>query len=305
MGLSQEHAQKYSRTHSQQLFLGIDGGGTKCKVRLEDQNGELMGEGLSGPANPAQNAVQAFESITDASVKALVSASLPATMISQCHAVMGLAGANIPAYRTPVMEWNHPFANLDVTTDLHIACVGAHGGNEGAILITGTGSSAFALVNGKISTLGGHGFPLGDKASGAWLGWRALSTALEMADGLLPQTDLSARVLAALDCATSADVVAKALHFKPGDYAVLAPLVLTLSQEGDSHAKRIVDEAVHYVHRVLLQLVKLEPARVSMIGGLAKPYINVLPDDVKRLLKSPLCSPEFGAVALAKQKFMR
>ncbi len=36
-------------------------------------------------------------------------------------------------------------------------------------MITGTGSSAFASVDNVHTIMGGHGFPLGDKASGAWL----------------------------------------------------------------------------------------------------------------------------------------
>jgi hypothetical protein len=33
------------------LFLGVDGGGTRCRARLEDHVGKRLGEGLAGPAN--------------------------------------------------------------------------------------------------------------------------------------------------------------------------------------------------------------------------------------------------------------
>jgi glucosamine kinase len=32
-------------------YLGIDGGGTRCRARLQDDNGHTIGEGKSGPAN--------------------------------------------------------------------------------------------------------------------------------------------------------------------------------------------------------------------------------------------------------------
>ncbi|MFD1331301.1 N-acetylglucosamine kinase, partial [Methylopila musalis] len=32
------------------LFLGVDGGGTRCRARLADAGGRVLGEGLSGPA---------------------------------------------------------------------------------------------------------------------------------------------------------------------------------------------------------------------------------------------------------------
>mgnify|MGYP006138534763 CR=1 FL=1 len=33
------------------LFAGIDAGGSHCRVRLEDEAGNLLGEGHSGAAN--------------------------------------------------------------------------------------------------------------------------------------------------------------------------------------------------------------------------------------------------------------
>jgi N-acetylglucosamine kinase-like BadF-type ATPase len=31
-------------------YLGIDGGGTRCRARIEDENGRVLGEASSGPA---------------------------------------------------------------------------------------------------------------------------------------------------------------------------------------------------------------------------------------------------------------
>jgi glucosamine kinase len=32
------------------LFVGVDGGGTGCRARIEDSNGRLLGTGIAGPA---------------------------------------------------------------------------------------------------------------------------------------------------------------------------------------------------------------------------------------------------------------
>src|SRR5262245_66574903 len=33
------------------LLLGVDGGGTRCRARLADTHGRVLGEGAAGPAN--------------------------------------------------------------------------------------------------------------------------------------------------------------------------------------------------------------------------------------------------------------
>ena len=32
------------------LFVGVDGGGTGCRARIEDAKGSLLGSGIAGPA---------------------------------------------------------------------------------------------------------------------------------------------------------------------------------------------------------------------------------------------------------------
>ena len=32
------------------LFIGVDGGGTGCRARIEDAEGRLLGTGIAGPA---------------------------------------------------------------------------------------------------------------------------------------------------------------------------------------------------------------------------------------------------------------
>ena len=47
----------------------------------------------------------------------------------------GLAGVNMPEYFRIFSEWQHPFQELHLTSDLHVACIGAHQGGDGAVII--------------------------------------------------------------------------------------------------------------------------------------------------------------------------
>lgn len=286
-----------------QFFLGIDGGGTKTKARLETANGEVIGEGLAGLGNPAQNAEVALDSMIKASTSAMKAAGLSASDFSHVSACLGLAGVNIPKYYDIATQWALPFRQTLITTDLHIACTGAHAGEEGAILITGTGCSAFVSVDNQQTTLGGHGFPIGDKSSGAWLGLRALSLTLESLDELREKTSLSVEVCRALACNSSTELVAKTLHFKATQFAELAPLVIKRAASNDMMAEEILLEGQRYLVALTEKLLSLKPARFSMIGGLAPHWAELLPINIQRHLSPSLCTPEYGAVALAKQTF--
>ncbi|CAD5263081.1 conserved hypothetical protein [Alteromonas sp. 38] len=283
------------------FFLGIDGGGTKCKARLESFDGELLGEGLSGPCNPAQSADTALSSIIDVTNQALTSANLPLPTISELDVCLGLAGVNIPVYRNLVENWPLPFLSTHITTDLHIACMGAHAGKEGAIIISGTGSSALANVNGELSSIGGHGFPLGDKAGGAWLGWRALSYTLEALDALQPKTPLVDLVCEALNTNSAQEIVGQALHYTSNEYGKLAPIVVQLAKEKEPAAVSIVEEGKHYLMSVISRLDTLGAKRISMIGGLASHWCEWFPEATLQRLSPVMCSPEYGAVAVVKQ----
>ena len=46
------------------------------------------------------------------------------------------------------------------------ACIGAHAGADGGLVIAGTGSAAIARVRGKETIIGGRGFALGDDGVG-------------------------------------------------------------------------------------------------------------------------------------------
>ena len=73
------------------MFLGIDSDGSKCKARLANGTGKLLGEGVAGPANVFQEQLQARRSIVESAQRALASAHLPDTDIKKLVVGAGLA----------------------------------------------------------------------------------------------------------------------------------------------------------------------------------------------------------------------
>lgn len=286
-----------------QYYLGIDGGGTKCKARLESVDGQLLGEGLSGPANPVQGLEPALDSILDASHQAIGNAGLSPDNIAQCYAVLGLAGVNLPFYHQQVEQWSHPFAGCHVTTDLYIACKGAHNGQDGAIIIAGTGFNAGLIKQQQYTGIAGHGFILGDNGSGARIGVEAIRHTLEYLDGMRQNSPLLQDVMAKLQSNSANIIVEKAISQSPGYYAQFAPLVFEHARQSDPAAVQIINAVAEFIGRIVQRLQQSNPGRCALIGGIAEPIFPWLDNQIQSHLCIPLLSPERGAVLLAREFF--
>jgi glucosamine kinase len=284
------------------FFLGIDGGGTKCKARLEDAQGNLLAEAIAGPANAARNLTGSVEAVLEASEKAIANANIKGLSLNQIHAGIGLAGINIPQVKQAFLKQSLPFASWHITTDLHIACLGAHLGQDGAIVIVGTGSSGIAIHKDQQLEIGGHGFVVGDKGSGAWLGKMAISHCLETLDGITPNSLLSEQVMSLLDCDNAYDLVNLTLEAKPAFYASLAPLILQLAASQQEDALLLVNQAATYINKICQRLLSGNLERLSLIGGITQVLIPYLDSQLQTIIRPAKATPEQGAILYSKIK---
>ena len=139
------------------LFLGVDGGGTQCRARLCDGSGAVLGEGTAGPANIRLGVDDSMKAVLAATGQCLAEAELG--LDSQpIIACLALAGATEPVELEVVEKFPHPFRQTIVTTDAHAACVGAHRGEDGGIIIIGTGTVAWATLARAAPSRGRLGF---------------------------------------------------------------------------------------------------------------------------------------------------
>ncbi|MBB1505139.1 N-acetylglucosamine kinase [Pseudoalteromonas sp. SG41-1] len=281
------------------LYLGIDGGGTKCRVRLENAQGTLLAEAVSGAANIATSVEVAQQSIIDATTHALQQAGLGLSTLGAIYAYAGLAGAGIAGANKKMAQWQHPFAQFNFSTDLHIACQGAHGDNSGAIIILGTGFCAGAIKNGNVIELGGHGLLLSDGASGGWIGLTLFRYALEVLDGLSPSSPLINTLLAQLNCDTSNQLTELALNARPAYFAGFAPLVFAM--QDDPWAIIILEQAARYITRYIDHLVSLGYHNITLMGGTAEKITPWLSTKAQGYLCDAHYLPEQGAIQLAKR----
>jgi len=281
-------------------FLGVDGGGTGCRARIEDAAGTILGQGLSGPATTRLGIEQAWASIARAFDAAIEEAGLGASDIEHIHAGVGLAGIGRKGALAALRAIEHPFASIDFVSDGEGACLGAHSGRDGAIVIAGTGSIGLGLVEGRQLRVGGYGFPISDEGSGAYLGLKVVQLALRAHDGREQKTALLAEIMQRFQN-DPMEAVAWMDRASATDYASLAPMVLRHADQGDAVARRIVQSAAGHIDTLVRTLFEKGAPRVCLLGGLASPVEPWLAPDVRRSLKPIDGDAVSGAIILAKK----
>ncbi len=278
-------------------FLGIDGGGSRCRARLRDGAGKLLAESIGGSSNIYQDFAGALGTITATATEAARNAGLKTTDL---HAGLGLAGVVTSQGAERIAEAKLPFASVTSDNDGYAACIGAFGGGDGGIVIAGTGQIGFALIDGKRHMVGGWGFALGDHGSGAWLGHHAVRRAALAIDGLLQPTPLIEAVLARVG-QTRFEVSRWSEQATPKDYGQMAPLVFESAAKGDVVGMTIVIEGASAISSLARALLARGAGRICLLGGLSGVYPPYLDADVKRALVEPEADAMDGAIMMARR----
>ncbi len=283
------------------LFVGVDGGGTGCRARIEDAEGRVLGTGIAGPAAVRLGIDRSVAALESAFRAAAAEAGLTTEALAGLDACVGLAGIGRKGALEELMARPHPFSSVVYVNDATIACIGAHGGHDGGIVIIGTGSIGFAVVKGQEVRVGGYGFPISDEGSGADLGLHAIRLSLRAGDGRALATSFTREVMVRFDN-DPFETVAWMDRATATDYATLAPLVMRHADAGDPVGRRIVREAAEQIDELVRRLVECGAPRVALIGGLASSMEPWLAPDVQRRLSAVEGDAVAGALHLARRR---
>ena len=286
------------------LFVGVDGGGTGCRTRIEDAEGRVLGTGIAGPAALRIGVSRALAEVEKACSAALNEAGLEADALNSLHAAVGLAGVGRKGALKELTLQPHHFRSVVYTDDATIACIGAHGGRDGGIVIVGTGSVGFALIGGHEVRVGGYGFPISDEGSGADLGLSAIRLALRAYDERTIGTSLTRDIMMRFHN-DPFETVAWMDGATATDYATFAPLVMRHADAGDQIARRIVRDAAEQIDELVRRLSECGASRVALLGGLASSMQPWLAPDVQRRLVAVEGDAVDGALRLARRGVMK
>lgn len=319
-------AHSHFRGHPQvtRYYLGVDGGGTNCRIRLADEHLVTLGEGRGGPSNlQIQNGEPAYRSILDGARAAFAAAGLPDAAYARTYACFCMAGGRSVGDREDFQNRPWPFAAVRAYDDIDAAHAGALGGEEGAVMIAGTGSAALAIVGGRRHQCGGWGFHVGDQMSGAILGRELVRRTIEASDGLVSGSPLTDAVLAELGGSNDAIMdwsfpkPVTPVEFKDKDgselpvtvgrapqaYGSFSRLIFDYYERGDPVARELIALEMTYVDNYVRWFKARGATRMAATGGVGERLYPMLVDRYGSFIVKPLGDNLSGAVILAKQNF--
>jgi glucosamine kinase len=258
----------------------------------------MLAEAVAGPANIRLGMEESFAAVFRAGARCLEQAGLAASDLDRVVACFALAGASEPGCRAAAQRRAHPYRHAVVTTDAHAACVGAHGGRDGGVIVAGTGSIGWAALAGRRIRIGGWGLAVSDEGSGAWLGREALRRVLWAHDGRIPWTGLLNDLFLKFQSDPHA-IGQWAFEAKPRELAAIAPDIVERGAEGDVTAVDLMSMAAGHIDALAARLVAAGARRLAIVGGLAGPLEPWLAGETRRHLVRPEGDALDGALRLA------
>lgn len=288
------------------IFIGVDGGGSKSHIRAEDREGNLIGQAISGPANIRLSVDDAWRSVYSALNDIFKPHGISLNNKNdRFHIGLGLAGCEIQDAVSTFLKHPHPFANIALTSDAHIACMGAHNGAEGAVIIIGTGIIGYQVQAGKGKRVSGWGFPHDDEGSGAWLGLEATRLTFQWLDQRREKSPLVEDVFAYFN-QDAEQFVTWANQANSTEFARLAPLVIHHYKQEEFAAMHLMKKAAHAVDRVSHTLKKLHLQESAfaccLLGGIAPFLEPLLSTESRATLTTSQADATTGALLMIRQQ---
>jgi glucosamine kinase len=257
-------------------ILAVDGGGTKTAAALLTAAGEELAACRVGPANLYRAPRAGLAAIADAWQRLRADAGLPSGAAARTVLSAGLAGSSGAPQRRAFAAAFPGFAGRRLSTDGYTAFVGVFGAGAGAMLAVGTGVVAYRreTSGGGLRVASGWGFPVADRGSGAWLGFRLAGEYLDHLDGCAAAGAGSTLWAVAEDRLgrEREAILAWLRDARAAEFAALAPAVVAAAEAGDPLGTALLAEGAGHLIRLARALGPKPEAPLCLGGGLAGVY---------------------------------
>lgn len=296
---------------ARQIYLGVDGGGTKTAFLL-DVDGKRF-ESKQITIHPKQVTKQQFFEIMKLGVSDVCKEAGigPEEILYTFVAAPGYGQyPDTEAYIDEGIREAIGSDRFTVANDCVNGWAGSLNAKPGINLVLGTGQIGYGVdEDGKSMRSGGWGPLLGDEASGYYIGLKLLNHFTKMSDGRSDKTILYDIIREKLDLKEDMEIIDKAEKMKRDEIASLSRIFTEALDKEDPYCKELLDdiskEAAAVIDSIIKGLNFKEEVKVSYSGGvfnLGDRLIKKIEEKSKNKIKieKPYTDPSEGALILAR-----
>jgi N-acetylglucosamine kinase-like BadF-type ATPase len=260
------------------IFAGIDGGGTRTRLALADEDGAVLSYAEAGCCcyldRGLEQARMELEQLWQAAWRKRREPLRPAdALFMGMGSILSTTEAQTNCELAVSLHFVRA-ANVRADNDAHSALVGGLLGQPGILLISGTGSACFGRnEQGQSWRAGGWGYRLNDIGSAYGLGLSAMVAVTRAADGRGQLTQLTAAVVNHLGIKEVTEMYRRVheQQLDRAEIAKLAPTVIAAADAGDVVAREILKVHVQGLIEMVVVVanrLRLSQPLLALTGGL-------------------------------------
>lgn len=258
------------------IYCGVDGGGTKTKIIISDENDVLM-EVTTGPSSI--DTVPFKETIENIKTGLLeIYDKLDIPKIDSIFLGIGGISSDEDSERLnreiSQLSFIKENAIVQSKNDIHNAYSASCSGRNNITVIVGTGAVAFGIdEDGKSHRTNGIHFLEGDFGSAYDVGIRALKKMSCAYDGRIPHSKLTRNLLGVFEIQDIKGLIKFYETYKLNRtfIAQIAKIVTSFAREKDKYALEILDEATTELVQSIIGVynrIQLNNLEVGVVGSL-------------------------------------
>jgi len=308
-GVSVDSLVRYQNTQIKYL-LGIDGGGTKTEFLLTDMSGKEIKRVILGPSNYVDIGMQSTLNILWEGVTQ-VCGGIDKREISVFAGLAGGVGTENERKINKFL-YNFGFEKVGNDADTENALEIALNGDDGIVVIMGTGVIAFVQHGGKCWRIGGWGYLIDRGGSGYNFGSDAIEAAYKYFDGR-DGSEIIFEIIQERTGKSFPDFISDIYSGGKAYIASFADVVFRAFEEGDRYAENIIMRNVNEVCEMIKigrNIIGKKRPKTVICGGLCQRkeilacfFEKCLGKEaVPEFLEEPMVN---GAILLAKKNAER
>ncbi|CAM3037878.1 BadF/BadG/BcrA/BcrD ATPase family protein [Paenibacillus sediminis] len=270
-----------------EIYIGVDGGGTKTEAAAITSDGKVLASYTGGSTNPyivtLNGAIQELNHVLNQLLNQIKTSGF------SCNGIcLGMSGISSDKDKEPIIKFlqtyqqrQHLFFPITMKSEAEISLMAAVEREHGILVISGTGSNTFGIIEGGAKfNSGGWGHILGDEGSGYQIGLLTLKTVMKSYDGILPPTTMTKRIIETFGFQQISDL--KSYVYQPSvgktEIAAFAKYCIEEAEAGDEAACNIVrSQAIELADTTTALISKhpsLQKADVVLTGSIFKHSIT-------------------------------